>query len=225
MNKGNTQLILDDYTAIEPTKISTHTVLGTLGDDETTFTIYEWQELSPREEFKVIANFNDVFTSDTLKEALDKLKTRVYLIAKPTSKEEIKIEEIESEKDHTGNPVDVKENDIVSGSITFKNGDTFNGTYKKKRFTDSYNKAYNLVVFENGEYKWKNGDIYNGKYEYQLLYSQQEIRCLKTEGIYTWADKTTYTGKSFIFDELERCPKVMVTGFGLDDIVYPPNSV
>lgn len=225
MNDGITQLILDDYTAIKPTIISSRTVIGTLADDEATFTIYEWRKLSPPEKVKVIANFDEgvVFTPDTLKTALDNLKTRVYLIAKPTSKEEIKIQEIESEKDHTGTLVEVPENDIVSGIITFKNGDTFNGTYKKQSFT-YYSMVEKLVVFENGEYKWKNGDIYNGKYYFEQLYKPWEIRCLKKEGTYTWADKTNYTGKSFIFDELDRRPKVMVIGFGLDDIIYPPKS-
>lgn len=170
-----------------------------------------------------------MFTPETLKTTLDNLKTKVYLIAKPTSKEEIKIEEIKSEEieskeEHQDKPVEVSEDNIVSGKITFKNGDTFTGKYKKQDFS-YYNMVQKLVVFEDGEYKWINGDIYKGTYNFQTLYKPWEIRCLKTNGTYTWSDKTTYTGDSFIFDDLDRCPKVMVTGFGFDDIIYPPKSV
>jgi hypothetical protein len=221
MNKGKTQLLLDDYTAIEETKISTRTFVGTIGNDEDTFSIYKWNNRTP-EKSTVIANFNGVVpTPEELNKVLTKLKSKFYLIVKLVGKEEM----IESQGDSSkpDDSIKFKNGDRFNGIIKFNNGDTFNGTYTKQRVEKSFTgtdwtEFKNLVLFENGEYTWANGDIYKGTYKCV------NERCSKINGTYTWADKTTYTGESFIIDELDGKPKVMVTGFDLDGIVYPTES-
>jgi len=72
-------------------------------------------------------------------------------------------------------------------------------------------------MFIEGTYTWANGDVYKGIYSTRTYDFINNVS--KKEGTYTWSDNTTYTGSSFILDKLDHKQKVLVTGFGLENIV------
>jgi len=208
-------LYLDKYTVIEPTTISTRTLIGAVANEEKVFNIFKWNERLHSEKYRLIATFDEkgtVFTPDTLKTALDKLTTRVYLLAKPIQKETIEYTMISSKT-----PDGVEDEQEVSGEITFTNGDTFDGKYKIIITDANWGQKKKIVMFIEGTYTWANGDVYKGIYSTRTYDFINNVS--KKEGTYTWSDNTTYTGSSFILDKLDHKQKVLVTGFGLENIV------
>jgi hypothetical protein len=150
-------LVLKEFTDISKKRISTNNLLV----KDQTFDVYEWANMKPKDEYKKIATFNQSFTPETLKGALDALGTKFYTITKQIQSD---FKNITSAKNMmTGAdvltvPEKTQKSDNIT--ITFKNGDTFLGEYVKKRMTDS---KTDLVLFKDGTYTWKDQTHYTGK--------------------------------------------------------------